>query len=96
MNHRIFERTLRPVVFRRACLFERHFSLKPLGLVLSDTLSQTKRLLEMYRRGGGAATDELQCIRFYQVVVSSEENFPQASPNKSPNKFDLKSGRITR
>ena len=24
MNHRIFERTLRPVVFRGACLFERH------------------------------------------------------------------------
>jgi hypothetical protein len=30
VNHRIFERTLRPVVFHRACLFERHFSLKPL------------------------------------------------------------------
>ena len=26
MNHRIFERTLRPLVFRRACLFERHFT----------------------------------------------------------------------
>ena len=26
MSHRIFERTLRPVVFRRACLFERHFN----------------------------------------------------------------------
>lgn len=26
MNHRIFERTLRPLVFRRACLFERHFN----------------------------------------------------------------------
>ena len=23
MNHRVFERTLRPLVFRRACLFER-------------------------------------------------------------------------
>ena len=26
MNHRIFERTLRPLVFRGACLFERHFN----------------------------------------------------------------------
>ena len=26
MNHRIFERTLRPMVFRRACLFERHYT----------------------------------------------------------------------
>ncbi|KAH8742233.1 hypothetical protein F5883DRAFT_442709 [Diaporthe sp. PMI_573] len=26
VNHRIFERTLRPLVFRRACLFERHFN----------------------------------------------------------------------
>ena len=25
MNHRIFERTLRPLVFRGACLFERHY-----------------------------------------------------------------------
>ncbi|GAA0154950.1 hypothetical protein LIER_44116 [Lithospermum erythrorhizon] len=24
VNHRIFERTLRPLVFQRACLFERH------------------------------------------------------------------------
>nr|WP_208892306.1 hypothetical protein [Vibrio anguillarum] len=28
MNHRIFERTLRPLVFQGACLFERHFLLK--------------------------------------------------------------------
>ena len=27
MNHRIFERTLRPLVFRRACLFECHYIL---------------------------------------------------------------------
>ena len=26
VSHRIFERTLRPLVFRRACLFERHFT----------------------------------------------------------------------
>ena len=26
MNHRIFERTLRPLVFRGACLFERHYT----------------------------------------------------------------------
>jgi hypothetical protein len=26
VNHRIFERTLRPVVFRGACLFERHYT----------------------------------------------------------------------
>ena len=26
MNHRIFERTLRPLVFRGACLFERHYN----------------------------------------------------------------------
>jgi hypothetical protein len=26
VNHRIFERTLRPSVFRGACLFERHFT----------------------------------------------------------------------
>ena len=25
VSHRIFERTLRPLVFRRACLFERHY-----------------------------------------------------------------------
>ena len=30
MNHRIFERTLRPVVFRGACLFERHLYLQAL------------------------------------------------------------------
>jgi hypothetical protein len=36
------------MVFHRASLFERHFSLKSSDLVLSDTLSQTKRLLEMY------------------------------------------------
>lgn len=28
VNHRIFERTLHPVVFHRVCLFERHFLLK--------------------------------------------------------------------
>jgi hypothetical protein len=28
VNHRIFERTVRPLVFRRAYLFERQFSLK--------------------------------------------------------------------
>ena len=39
MNHRIFERTLRPLVFQGACLFERHFPLKRLRLVVSDTLS---------------------------------------------------------
>jgi hypothetical protein len=26
VNHRIFERTLRPLVFRGACLFERHYT----------------------------------------------------------------------
>ena len=26
MNHRIFERTLRPLAFRGACLFERHYT----------------------------------------------------------------------
>ncbi|PVH67537.1 hypothetical protein DL98DRAFT_443369 [Cadophora sp. DSE1049] len=26
VNHRIFERTLRPLVFRGACLFERHYN----------------------------------------------------------------------
>lgn len=43
MNHRIFERTLRPLVFQRACLFERHFNpqgraicaLKDLAIVAS-------------------------------------------------------------
>ena len=34
MNHRIFERTLRPLVFWRACLFERHFNPQAPGLVL--------------------------------------------------------------
>ena len=29
VNHRIFERILRPLVFQWACLFERHFLLKP-------------------------------------------------------------------
>ena len=28
MNHRIFERTLRPSVFRGACLFERHYTIQ--------------------------------------------------------------------
>ena len=34
MNHRIFERTLRPLVFRGACLFERHYNHSSFGLVL--------------------------------------------------------------
>ena len=34
MNHRVLERTLRPVVFRRACLFERRFILLIDGLSL--------------------------------------------------------------
>ena len=31
MNHRIFERTLRPLVLRRARLFECHVHLNPIG-----------------------------------------------------------------
>jgi hypothetical protein len=34
VNHRIFERTLRPLVFRRACLFECHYILNLAKLAL--------------------------------------------------------------
>ena len=36
MNHRIFERTLRPLVFRGACLFERHFNPSSAACVMDD------------------------------------------------------------
>ena len=38
MSHRIFERTLRPLVFRRACLFERHYPPSNLGFGVGPTL----------------------------------------------------------
>jgi hypothetical protein len=38
VNHRIFERTLRPLVFRRACLFERHFNPQAPGFGVGDRL----------------------------------------------------------
>ena len=34
VSHRIFERTLRPLVFRGACLFERHYNHSSSRLVL--------------------------------------------------------------
>jgi hypothetical protein len=36
VSHRIFERILRPLVFRRACLFERHY--QPSSLACRWTL----------------------------------------------------------
>src|ERR1700690_1470451 len=39
-DHRIFERTLRPLVFRGACLFERHYNHSSLGLVLGFAVSR--------------------------------------------------------
>jgi hypothetical protein len=36
VNHRIFERTLRPPVFWRACLFERHFNPQAPGFGVGD------------------------------------------------------------
>ena len=51
MNHRIFERTLRSLVFRGACLFECHEILNPLcfcelqgGLDLGDCVGLVGRL----------------------------------------------------
>ncbi|KAE9362521.1 hypothetical protein N431DRAFT_358623 [Stipitochalara longipes BDJ] len=40
VNHRIFERTLRPLVFRGACLFERHYNHSSSRLVLGLTSDQ--------------------------------------------------------
>ena len=50
MNHRIFERTLRPLVFWGACLFERHYNpqaLLGIGLALRGLpQSQWRRSLD--------------------------------------------------
>lgn len=64
MNHRIFERTLRPLAFRGACLFERHFNPQALlGIgrrLLLDApgrprrrRSSLERSSEISRFGGG-------------------------------------------
>jgi hypothetical protein len=43
VSHRIFERTLRPLVIRRACLFERHYHPSSPGLVLDMVIPLTNR-----------------------------------------------------
>ncbi|KAH6623661.1 hypothetical protein F5144DRAFT_595794 [Chaetomium tenue] len=51
VNHRIFERTLRPPVFWRACLFERHFNHQAPGLVLtSDQVGRPAELKHINKR----------------------------------------------
>ena len=51
MNHRIFERTLRPLVFLGACLFERH--LHPQALLGVGRLSRLVRGLASKRLAAG-------------------------------------------
>lgn len=95
MNHRIFERTLRPLVFQGACLFERHFSLKPSGLVLSDTLSQTRCLLEKYwqeRCNTAHSTINVLGLSIIEVL----ETVCSGPALQKQTMFDLKSGRTTR
>ncbi|TVY13322.1 hypothetical protein LARI1_G008396, partial [Lachnellula arida] len=51
VNHRIFERTLRPLVFRGACLFERHYdqsSLAGLGPRGTAGLKNSGGALRLY------------------------------------------------
>ena len=105
VNHRIFERTLRPLVFQGACLFERHFLLKPLGLVVSDTLSRVNlKMLAIWLLLAEALVQsaDTRRIRFYQLVVASVGRYYDSSTKVQTAwrtvfiKFDLKSGRITR
>ena len=51
MNHRIFERTLRPSVFRGACLFERH--LHPQALLGVGRLSRLRARTRLKVIGSG-------------------------------------------
>ncbi|ORY73272.1 hypothetical protein BCR37DRAFT_351998 [Protomyces lactucae-debilis] len=52
VNHRIFERTLRPLVFRRACLFESvlHFMLDNFQLLTSDQVGIRAELKHINKR----------------------------------------------
>ncbi|KUJ06145.1 hypothetical protein LY89DRAFT_603779 [Mollisia scopiformis] len=50
VNHRIFERTLRPVVFRRACLFERHYNHSSLAWLTSDQVGIPAELKHINKR----------------------------------------------
>ena len=85
MNHRIFERTLRPLAFLRACLFERHLTLQ--------ALLDVGRLS---RLGRGLASKALAA----RVTASSAADARLVSMHRRPasrtHKFDLGSGRDTR
>jgi hypothetical protein len=86
VNHRIFERTLRPLVFLRACLFERHLTLQAmLGVGRLSRLGRGLALktLAACVLASSAADSRLRpsTLVFQQVLL----------PN-----FDLGSGRDTR
>jgi hypothetical protein len=73
VNHRIFERTLRPLVFLRACLFERH--LNPQALLGVGRLSRLWRGLASKKLAvgvlaGSAAETRLSLPRaFFQEAI---------------------------
>jgi hypothetical protein len=88
VNHRIFERTLRPLVFHWACLFERHF--KPQALLGVGRLSR--------RFARGLASKPLAAgILDIPHAADRAKGIPGAwRPEALSPKFDLGSGRDTR
>ena len=83
MNHRIFERTLRPLVFRGACLSERHYT--------------PQAWLGIGRRGPRPRA--LKSLRLDRLSLKRRANLAVGFDGlavKSLSKVDLGSGRDTR
>ena len=100
MNHRIFERTLRPLVFRRARLFECHVHLNPSAFWLTwigfgSLLALIGSALLEYM------SEQLACVAGVIVFIIGGACFTGLLSNRLLNGdnfdiFDLKSGGTTR
>ena len=87
MNHRIFERTLRPLVFHGACLFERH--LYPQALLGVGRFVFARQRLALKRLAADLLVSQRSTILRLQIskLALHQEHFLT---------FDLGSGRDTR
>jgi hypothetical protein len=84
VNHRIFERTLRPLVSRGACLFERHFTTQAwLGVGRRPLLGTRLETL-------GGVAPALSVAESFALKVGAP------SAGRPTRKVDLGSGRDTR
>jgi hypothetical protein len=86
VNHRIFERTLRPLVFHGACLFERH--LYPQALLGVGCLFRCARELASNQLAAGSLVFERSTFCALRYTVASMKPIFYA--------LDLGSGRDTR